>query len=675
MIINSLQLENFGIYYNTTIIDFTLTNPNNTIILFGGENGSGKTTILQAIKLALYGSLIMGYRTNGRRYNDFLFNKFNRYALEKEKSSFSITLNLTIKYSGIIDNLEINRRWNVQNQKAIEHILIKKNGEMLGDKGISDTESFIRKYFPPALFDFFFFDGEGIREFTHHEDFEKKLKESALTLFNLDLFSVLTDDLNQYLLKENIYNSLSQEEKDFNKITEKIENLTETSNYHQLELIDLKKKIEEKNQLKNELESEFKLHGGLVETEITNLKTDINNLEHQKKLSSEWLKEYAANTLPFLICKNLLLDAHKQINDEKEVSYYRELQNQLNTDLLTRIHQLIESTKIRVMNDKNEETSSEYLTNMITDELTKSLKPNIPLETFAIIHNLSQDKALQVSSLVYNLETFDLTSVQNAFNSISNKNMKIYTIRNQISTAIESKSLDELWEKRTNLEKELHHLHQEITEKQLVFASLNSELEEAEHKSERLEKKILQANKDRNAFVISKKIEKVLKNYIQYYNRKKIKEVEHYFIQMFTKLIRKDNFVDRIKINDKTFKVELFNSGKLVPSQNFSAGEKQLYILSLLWAFLKASNRQIPLVFDTLLGRLDHSHKASIIKYFLPNASEQTIILSTDTEIDQQYYKMLKPNIGKEYLLEYNEQTYTVNISQQYFLRGDSYDL
>ena len=36
-----------------------------------------------------------------------------------------------------------------------------------------------------------------------------------------------------------------------------------------------------------------------------------------------------------------------------------------------------------------------------------------------------------------------------------------------------------------------------------------------------------------------------------------------------------------------------------------------------------------------LLGRLDRSHKQSILTHYIPNCGRQAIVLSTDSEIDE----------------------------------------
>ena len=121
---------------------------------------------------------------------------------------------------------------------------------------------------------------------------------------------------------------------------------------------------------------------------------------------------------------------------------------------------------------------------------------------------------------------------------------------------------------------------------------------------------------------------------------------------------KKDVF-SKIEISQKDYSVTLYKNGnKKVSKSSLSAGEKQLYAISILWALTKMSKRSLPFIIDTPLGRLDKEHKENIIKNFLPCASKQLIIFSTDTEITKEYQKILKSKINNSLILECdNEKT------------------
>ena len=61
MKITKVILYNFSSYEGYNEFDFEITDSNKNIILIGGKNGAGKTSLFTAIKVALYGPLAYGY--------------------------------------------------------------------------------------------------------------------------------------------------------------------------------------------------------------------------------------------------------------------------------------------------------------------------------------------------------------------------------------------------------------------------------------------------------------------------------------------------------------------------------------------------------------------------------------------------------------------------------------
>ena len=68
------------------------------------------------------------------------------------------------------------------------------------------------------------------------------------------------------------------------------------------------------------------------------------------------------------------------------------------------------------------------------------------------------------------------------------------------------------------------------------------------------------------------------------------------------------------------------------------------------------------------VSRLDSLHRTALITTYFPNAGEQTIILSTDSEIDANYYELMKENVGDEFTLEYDEISKSTSIKRGYLM-------
>ena len=68
----------------------------------------------------------------------------------------------------------------------------------------------------------------------------------------------------------------------------------------------------------------------------------------------------------------------------------------------------------------------------------------------------------------------------------------------------------------------------------------------------------------------------------------------------------------------------------------------------MLWALARAAGRPLPVVIDTPLGRLDAGHRRHVVERYLPAASHQVIVLSTDTEIDAELHTLIEPAVGAQ---------------------------
>ena len=106
---------------------------------------------------------------------------------------------------------------------------------------------------------------------------------------------------------------------------------------------------------------------------------------------------------------------------------------------------------------------------------------------------------------------------------------------------------------------------------------------------------------------------------------------------------------------------------KRVDISRLSKGERQIFILSLYWAIIKLSGQDIPFIIDTPYARIDANHRKEISEKFFPNISKQVVILSTDEEINEEYYEIIKPYIAKEYLLINDESQNRTTVEQHYF--------
>ena len=137
----------------------------------------------------------------------------------------------------------------------------------------------------------------------------------------------------------------------------------------------------------------------------------------------------------------------------------------------------------------------------------------------------------------------------------------------------------------------------------------------------------------------------------------------------YKKLANKKNLINKIVMESDSLAIKyLSEEGKEVTQDSLSAGEQQLMVISILWALAICSKKKLPVIIDTPLSRLDSLHRTALINTYFPNAGEQTIILSTDSEIDSTYYGLMKDNVGDEFTLKYDEKTKSTSIERGYLI-------
>ena len=139
--------------------------------------------------------------------------------------------------------------------------------------------------------------------------------------------------------------------------------------------------------------------------------------------------------------------------------------------------------------------------------------------------------------------------------------------------------------------------------------------------------------------------------------------------ECYLKLANKKNLIKKIEMDSETLDWKYLSEDEIeIPRDSLSAGEKQLMVISILWSLAICSKKKLPVIIDTPLSRLDSLHRTALITTYFPNAGEQTIILSTDSEINEEYYKLMKKNIGDEYTLNYDELSKSTSVQKGYMI-------
>lgn len=646
MIIKKLTFNNFGVYAGNNIFEFESSKP---VVLIGGMNGRGKTTFLEGVLLALYGA-------NSFAYNESKYSSYGQYLkafVNTADGSLETYVELEFKLENETDEKYLIRRsWSGSGLRRRETIQVKKDGQ--DNTFLTDNWAmFIENILPSGLSSFFFFDGEKIAELAV-ENTNAQMKESIKTLLGISVLDLLDNDISR------IVSRIGKRSSD-QVHTKELEILRERKNQAEVALQIIDDRIDETTaqieEAKKKLERakiDYTSKGGDIVVQRQDLFTERTALAAKVEQGKESLVGIAAGELPLMLVKELLEDISAQAAKEHETK--------LLGYTVDKIHSMFETY------NNNSDTSEvkdfiAYVENKAAEESTE------------IVFDISDQSFYQLTSLLgsglMNAQGGMLQNMATCQKGIA----KIDEIDSYLSVDIDEKALSKIYKKIKTLEEEIieHEVSLEADQKQRT--GLNGDVMRATSEYNRFVENMLShlESDDDNSRILkyAHHATQALAEYKIRLQKKKIGTLADTMTSCYKLLANKKNLISRIDMDTVTLDFVYLNAdNQIVPKESLSAGEKQLMVISLLWALAICSKKKLPVIIDTPLSRMDSVHRVALIKTYFPSASDQTIILSTDSEIDQHYYEIMKDTVGDEFTLVYDDELKCSKIKKGYFL-GD----
>jgi len=666
MLFSKIILENYGVYKDRQVFDFT-SSSEKPIILCGGTNGAGKTTLFNSIMLCLYGQDSFEKRTTKKDYEEFLKRKIHRYLGSKTVADFAaITIEFEYYHQGKVENYSVSRIWKNDDGKIIENFSIKKNGEKLDSIDESQWHQFIRELLPRGVARLFFFDGEKIVKIAKEGNEDIEIKSSFDMLLGLDLVEQLKSDLEINLMrnmkggakeiqekKDELDTELGQLEKNISDLMIKRERKT-------VELDEIQKTVDE-------YEEKISRLGGGYATQRHELQNKESVLKEKTVNIEENIREICLDALPFSMIPKQLEELVEQINQDQEITK-NQFEKQSLEKNLSQISKEINEDEF--WNDFKTDDMF-HLKKEISSKIEELFQEKISSKSSEIenpVIDLSPNDTVKILDTIKNIDTVLLSKLENhtiEYNKITEELQKIETALNNAPNDDEIgpliAKLNSEHEKIGVIKTEFDHLDQKIHEQTSLIGLKKSALRQI------VDEKYKQKASETN-LQVTRDVQNVLDLYSSKLREKKLQLLEQYLIEAIQVLIHKENFVEKVVIDKKTFAMTLYrkNSQEMLKDE-LSEGEKQMFATAVLWALAKTSGRPLPFMIDTPLARLDVEHRGKLIETFFPSASHQVVIFSTDAEIDEKYYAQLKPFISKSYLMKYDSDSGSAKVEEGFF--------
>ncbi|NUN66665.1 DNA sulfur modification protein DndD (plasmid) [Pseudanabaena biceps] len=662
MIFRELTLQNFGAYQGKHTINLSVdvSQDHPPIVLLGGLNGGGKTTFIDALRLVLYGAKAQCSTRGSLSYGEFLSQSVNREAKIGEEAAIELVFEqASVNKSELRQSpISVSRRWTQQPKNSRDILEVRVDG--WNNETLTNTwDEFIEEIMPIGISGLFLFDGEQVRELALQDTPTQGIVDAIRTILGLELVDRLEIDLEVLASKKRRESSDTEA---FNKLAE-----IETLITHQLSEIELEK--ERKTQLEADLElakvtladaeREFMRKGGKAAGDKQELEQNYQRLKEETDQQRKALLDLVETCLPLMLIKSPLLE--QALSQSQKELHLQKAKAAL--DLIKerdrKLSKFIEQNFPKKYNHLVQEFLETELAQLEDESQHGEILLGSDLDLVNALSNLLENDLPK---------TFDLanTTVQ----KLASCDRESTQIQNVIASAASPEIYQQLLQKKEEAESICESLANELDDAQRNLALLERKLISSKRELENYGTTIVARGNLEFFFQSVGKVQSTMDAFRKELTAHKIAQLENSVTECFLHLLHKSRLVHRITIAPETFRLELYNAeGKSIRKHRLSAGEKQMLAIAFLWGLARVSGCQLPVVIDTPLGRLDSSHRLNLLDRYFPNASQQVILLSTDTEIGKEEVTRLRQNqlIAHEYILDYDESINRTSVRSGYF--------
>ena len=663
MQITRLIVKNYRTYLD---LDLDLSiKPEQSIILIGGANGGGKTTLFNAICGALYGLNIPNAAVFSR--------ELNAGALASGGDEKDMEIKLEIHFTGkVLDQMQqyiLSRSWVLIDETVRLSVMLNMNGNIIrygaatpsAERQNSEAQvaKIIKANLPRELSEYFLFDAMSAGQ---------KLEESQLSR----------------IIRENIENVMG-----FRKYLDLAKAARRVQEVKASERLKAKAEREEYLRLTEEKRSATEMLGSMQE-ERRDCRAEIHSLA---ELVQELKKAQNQETL-LKSRRDQLLGQKKEILD-KESQYRAAVQDFIKELAVTiGLPQLTKNMRMEITqivqtfdgdgSDGAASLSPEAVAVMV-DRIIEFVKVRNPGTSLPQREELikaalgSAADAFTANPWAF-LEKNELAALSALIRlPRANPFVTMDIIRRELAVSIPSlakinKQIDDLAVQMAG--KDFSTLKR-YEEQEALEAQLTNEIEQLESDIREKEKRIqrydiqLQEEPDPKYEALCR-----LANYFELAADELLKAKK----QQIEIKMRDDlninlaayrGVISKVELSEnlRTLSFRIFHkAGNELYLDQLNAASKQVVVQVLLKALHEYGDYDPPVMIDTVMGVLDKESRSIVLEHYFPSLAHQTILLSTDSEIDpERDLEKIAAFVSAAYTLERDKEAQKTTVQTNYF--------
>ena len=660
MQINHIHVENYKTYLMLDL-DVSVKDEERPIILIGGMNGSGKTTMFDAIYGALYGLEIRDERHFRELFNSGVTDIIGKRIV------------LEIDFEGMIGSktaqYKLTRTYQIVNAKAVENVTLHIGGTTYTygtrtaqkDRTINEeaVKKIIKANLPKELSNYFLFDAMKTSELVKDEQINQLIRDNIKSVMGFNKYSLLVD-VSSKMLDEMKAGRIENEnlKKEFQELQERKRNI-------EGELSSLRNSYDDALGYANNNREQYNLlKDGRNKNDIT--KDQISRTEariNEIRKSEQTFRQNADE-----LTKQLETDIFVQ---KLASSIKNEVEQILNHKLS------LEESKKSILSEKQIENIAGRVVAIIQKRYVTSQTIDLPSIVSAVMYEQEAD---EIKDRYDYLNNSDVEAIKSLVNSTMMNPYNSFE-QSRDRTEEEMKDLPKLQRQlesyRESLAGDDFSMISLYEENERNMTSLKEQIREKETEITRIEKEIGRYDFD-TPNVPDPKFElmKQLPDFFRKLQHKLLmnrkRDIENMMKeQLNINLVSYSGTIERVELSDSDDNISFkmyHKQGNEIPLNQLNAGAKQTVMQVLLKVLYELGDYEPPVMIDTVMGVLDKESRATIIENYFPNLARQTILLSTDSEIrTEDDYKLLEAYISKVYTVHRDKEHQCTTVSDDYF--------
>lgn len=660
MIIQRIKISNYKTYLH---LDLDLTpREEQPIILIGGANGGGKTTLFEAISGALY-----GLRIEGR---DHFRELLNQGALGKATERIELQVNFVGRVLGAEQKYILRRTYMLNAAgRPLESVSLNMNGNTFvygtmtapKERALNEQQvnKIIKANLPQELSQYFLFDAMQSSELLRKNVFAQTIRDNFEKVLGFQKYLQLkraAERLQQEWSQQRL--KAEQEAKEYNALCAQKDELSR----------DIAANGGEQDKLFKYLSS--------VEEEYTKAKEGAQQgADIAKKIQG-----VAARMETITQRAEGYADTLKGFMENIEVNIFLP---KLATNLAQEISHIL-----RIKDDLRRENTSAYPIETLrdlTEKIVRYLK-DLSLcveqvdEEGVVAHIVALQNATNRTDPFGYLDSEEVEALRGLVQS-GTVNTYVAIDRERQEVELLAASLDDLATQKSTYER----MKAEGNEALIVsyetaqrgLADLQAKASQMKTDLTRLERRIhqydvqIQQEPDVKYDTLAK-LKPLFERVADALLKKKKAQIETEMQQQLNHLLLSyKGHIGRVELSDSvdSFNIRMYHSaGNEISLNQLNAASKQIFIQVLLKVLRNLGDYNPPVMIDTVMGVLDNESRDALMEEYFPQLAEQTILLCTTSEIrtDSDYVK-LEPFIARTYTLQRDPATQSTSVEDGYF--------